>query len=222
MNPVPLDIALRAAITMCRDASVSLAFPGDPKREALLGVLAAYHKIIGSGWDHRHARQHVSVTVPGIGPALTWLANLPYVGSLLGLLLKDSERPTIYLAPAALSNGVELMATIQHELGHVGDIRAGSVFWCLAYGVVGEVRAAAEAPCYVASMAVHARFGDMEISQAEGYAIDALRNYGLDVGSFALAARTIHAGRMGIESGSDMGGIVSEVTDALTRQGWTP
>ena len=138
---IPADLALRAVQAEAAAADVELLLPGRPEREAVLLGMAAYHAISGHGWSLDHAREHVSVTLPGAGPALDLLAMVPVVGPILASLASGFRRTTVMLAPSAMRDGVVLMGTWRHEGGHVGDIARGGLPWCLAYGVAPEVRA---------------------------------------------------------------------------------
>ena len=161
-----------------------------------------------------HARDRVSVTLPGLDcpPALALLAAVPYAGPVLVGLATRLQRPAIYLSPAAMRDPAQLVATLQHERGHVGSIRAGGLGWCLGYGALGEVRAGAEAPCYGTSMALLCAFTGRSPDDAERDALASLGAYGTDEplvrGILASNAETLRRG-------GDPGGIVAETLREL-------
>lgn len=223
MKDIPLDLALRVGRRLARDASAGLVLPGDPRREAVLLGLASVHKLTGSGWDLDYAREHVCVTLPGVGSASAkLLSTIPYVGSIFAHAVEGLDRPTMFLSPGALRDSAVLAGIVQHELGHVGDIRRGGLMWCLAYGAVGEVRAGAEAPCYGADIAHRCTFGGVSPDVAEADAIDALFNYGLDANGLALARVIIRSAGETARHRGDPGGVVAETLAALAAEGWSP
>lgn len=223
MKPIPLDIALRAAQRLVRNASAGLVLPGDPRREAVLLALAATHKLTGSGWDLDYAREHVCVTLPGVGSAAAkLLSTIPYVGPIFARATEGLDRPTMFMSPAALSDGPVLMGVTQHELGHVGDIRRGGLMWCIAYGAVGEVRAGAEAPCYSSDINHRCALGGVSPEQAEADALAALANYGFDADGLALARVIIRSAGETARRRGDPGGVLAETLAALAAEGWSP
>ncbi len=222
MRPIPLDVATRAAERLCRDASVALVPPGDPRREAVVLALGAYHALRGTGWDLAYARQHVSVTLPGAGAALDVLAKVPVVGGAIVAAVGSSRSPGIYLARGAYRDGATLLGVVAHELAHVGQLRRGGPLWCLAYGVVPEVVAGAEASCYVASCAHAVLLGGEHPEQAFDDARASLSHYGLDDGASDLAEGILSSARASLRRGVDPGGIVADSLAALAAEGWTP
>ncbi len=221
MNPIPLDLAQRAAIRLARDADVSLAQPGDPRRWVVIHALAAVNGLRGNGWDYATAAEHVTVTLPGVGQGLELLSQVPYVGPLLRAVAGELEHPCIYLSPAAARDPVELLATMGHELGHVSQIRAGGLGWCLAYAVP-EARAGGEAPCYGATMAVRHQLGGVPIDQCKQNVLSVLSLYGLDNDAHTLAVSIVESDAASIAAGEDPGGVVALVRAALVAEGWTP
>ncbi len=216
MNPVDPATALRIAHARAERFGYELVLPGDPRRDAVIYGLAAVHALSGSGWSLDHARERVCVTLPGLGSvALALLAAVPYVGPLLAAAGATVERPQVYLSPAALSDGPVLLGTIRHEEGHVGQIRVGGLPWCLAYGIVGEARAGAEAPCYGADLIVRAKLGESPPRLYDG-ALESLRAYGLG-DDLALAEQLLRSTLAGLEAGADPGGIGAEMADELAR-----
>lgn len=222
MKPLPLDVATRAAQRMCRNASAALIPPGDPRREAVVLALGALHALRGSGWSLDYAREHVSVTLPGLGAGLDVLAKVPVIGSALVAAVGTSTSPGIYLAPAAYRDGWTLLGVVSHELAHVGQIRRGGPLWCLAYGVVPEVVAGAESVCYVASVTHDVLGGGASPEFECAAALDALRHYGLDADSLALARGILDGARVTLRRGVDPGGIFADTLKALADEGWTP
>lgn len=222
MKPLPLDIATRAAERMCRGASVALVPPGDPRREAVVLGLAAYHALRGTGWSLGYAREHVSVTLPGLGAALDVLAKVPIIGGAIVAAVGSSSSPGIYLARGAYRDGWTLLGVVAHELAHVGQLRRGGALWCVAYGVVPEVVAGAEASCYVAGCAHEVLGGGASPAVACMRAMDSLAHYGLDDESMALAHGILDSACASLRRGVDPGGIVGDSLKALAAEGWTP
>jgi hypothetical protein len=218
MSSIPLDRALRLARVRAARGSYELVLPGDPRREAALHGLAAAHALTGSGWSLDHAREHVSLALPGVGDgALALLSRVPYVGLLLTQVVGSVVRPQIYLAPSALRDGAALLGVLLHEEGHVGQIRAGGPLWCLAYGVVGELRAGAESPCYAADITIRTRLGGESPRRLYDGALESLRAYGLAAGDLALAESIIRAALVSLDAGADPGGLAAEVREDLRR-----
>jgi hypothetical protein len=222
VKPIPLDVATRAAERLCRDASVALVPPGDPRREAVVLAMGAYHALRGTGWSLEHAREHVSVTLPGLGAALDVLAKVPVIGGALVAAVGTSRSPGIYLARGAYRDGATLLGVVAHELAHVGQLRRGGPLWCLAYGVVPEVVAGAESVCYVASCAHAVHLGGMSAEDAAQSALASLTHYGLDGASTDLAAGILAGATLALSRGVDPGGIVADSLAALAAEGWTP
>lgn len=222
MRPLPLDVATRAAERLCREASVALVPPGDPRREAVVLGLGAYHALRGTGWSLDYAREHVSVTLPGAGAALDVLGKVPVIGGVLVAAVGSSASPGIYLARGAYRDGWTLLGVVSHELAHVGQLRRGGVLWCLAYGVVPEVVAGAESTCYVASCAHEVLGGGRDTSDAIAGAWTALGHYGLDADALRLADGILESAKVSLRRGVDPGGIVADSLAALAAEGWTP
>ena len=101
--------------------------------------------------------------------------------------------------------------------GPIGSLYAGAppqddpILACL-----GEVRAGAEAPCYVADLAARSRLGEDPRALHDG-AIAALRAYGLGAGGEALAAGVLRSGLESVLAGGDPGGIGAEVAAEIER-----
>lgn len=222
MKTIPIDVATRAAERMCRDASVALVPPGDPRREAVVLALGAYHALRGTGWDLDFAREHVSVTLPGAGAALDVLAKIPILGGAIVAAVGTSRSPGIYLARGAYRDGATLLGVVAHELAHVGQLRRGGPLWCLAYGVVPEVVAGAEASCYVAGCAHEVLLAGRDVGNAIDGARASLAHYGLDANAVALAEGILSSTRASLRRGVDPGGIVADSLAALAAEGWTP
>lgn len=221
MKPtITLALALAAAQHLCDQADVELVLPGDWRREAVVYALAAVHGASGSGWDLAYAREHVSVTLPGAGVSLELLRQIPTVGPILADLSKGLKRPMILLSPSALADGVRLLGIVLHELGHVGSLRAGGPLWCLAYGVVGEVRAGAEAPCYGCDLAVSVHLGGADVDEREQAFVGSLDHYGLGDDGLKLARGIVRSCAEGVRRGDDLGGVVLDAELALRAVGW--
>jgi hypothetical protein len=208
-RPLTLDLAHAIAARLCAARGCDLVLPGDSRREAVVYALAAAHAITGSGWDVEHAREHVSVTLPAVDSAWSLLMDvLPTsVAAIVDQVTAKQDKTTIYLSPVSAGDPVLLLATIAHELGHVDQIARGGLVWCVAYGLVPEVRAGAEAPCFGQDVAVaHALEGggDMAAHDLCAVAYHSLASYGLDpdaqalaVGQLAVVGRTLcHGGEL--------------------------
>ena len=66
--------------------------------------------------------------------------------------------------------------------------------WCVAYGLVPNVRAGAEAPfCYASDMAHRSALAGASVDKVEAGAPGALANYGLDGARAALARSLVHS-----------------------------
>lgn len=220
---IPADLALRAVQAEAAAADVELLLPGRGEREAILLGLAATHAITGSGWDLAHARENVSTTLPGAGtPALAALALVPIAGPILAGLASAFRRTTVSLSPAALRDGVSLMATWRHEAGHVGAIKRGGLLWCVAYGVVPEVRAGAESPCYGSDIAHHVQLAGMDVDKAAAAVLGSLAGYGLDEASMRLARGIVQSITESVRGGADPGDVVADTLASLRAVGWAP
>ena len=218
---ISVDVALRAVRAEAEAADVELLLPGAAGREAVLLALAAVHAIGGSGWDLAYAREHVSTTLPGAGSAaLGLLATIPVAGPILAAIASTFRRTTVGLSPAAMRDGVSLMSTWRHEAGHVGDIKRGGLVWCLAYGVVPEVRAGAEAPCYGADIAHHVLLGGAEVDKVEASVLSALDHYGLDDAGKRLARGIVRSCAETVRGGADPGDVVADTRASLRAAGW--
>lgn len=219
-----LDEARSAAQRLCDLAGVTLLAPDHVLRPVIVHAVAAASAIGADGaWDSAHVRDRVSVTLPGAGLALDALRALPALGGVpigralagLGEAAGLGRDAVVSIAWETWRDPVQLLATVQHELGHVGQLRRGGLPWCLLLLLSSEVRAAAEAPCYGASMAVMVRLGGWSTAHAAEGALRSLSGYGLDADGMALAAQMIASHRATLDAGEDLGGVVSEVVAAL-------
>lgn len=215
---ISVSVALAATEFYLDAADVDMVLPGDPRREAVLYALAAANTITGRGWSLEHARQNVTITLPGVGPAFDLLAMVPYVGPLMAGLAAKQRRTTIYFAPATLSSGLALTGIRKHEEGHVGQIKKGGLPWCALYGLIPEVTAGAEAPCYGNDMAIDVHLGGADVNEREQAALRSLANYGADE---PLYRGIIASNAAMLRRGVDPGGIVAETIEELRRCGWT-
>ena len=230
MKAIPLDIAQRAAQRLCTDASVDLVLPGDPRRDLVVLAMALAHGIRGTGWTREHIAQNVSVTVPGMGVLAALLHDVPVAGPMLGFLADAAAKPMVMLSPAAWGDSITLLGTIGHELGHVGELRAadahagppGSVAWCLAYGLDGDARAGAEAPCYGADMAHRVLLGGVSVDRVRRDAETSLMGYGLDYDARVLCVDVLDSHAAALAEGVDPTGTVARSLAALALEGWRP
>ena len=140
--------------------------------------------------------------------------------ALLAAVADSMARTAIYLSPAACADPVTLLAVIAHELGHCDQIAAGGLAWCAAYGLVPEVRAGAEAPCYAQDCAViHALRGDSPQALMDG-ALERLLSYGLGGDdTMELARGVLNVMRRTLEHGGELGGPSHDVLEALRERG---
>lgn len=225
MKAPTLEQARAAAQRMCDAAGVTLLDPEHPLRDVIVAGVALASRLGGrSAWSRDHVAEYVSVTLPGAGPALAALAAVPVVGPILAAAVAavGADRTVISLSPAVWSDPLRLLETVRHELGHAGQIARGGLPWCIAYLVGAEARAAGEAPCYAASMAVRVRLGGESTAAAAESAMRSLQGYGLDADALALAAGIIASARATLDAGEDLGGVVMEVVAALESVGWRP
>lgn len=224
MKPLTLDLARSIAARLAAARGAELIPSTDPRRKALVYALAAVHSLSGSGWDADHARQGVTVTLPAFGAPLAMLLSLiPSVGPLLAQIARTQDKTAIYLSPAAESDPALLLATVAHELGHVDQIARGGLAWCAAYGLVPEVRAGAEAPCYGQDVAVqHALYrGDPDVTPAVlcDLARESLRGYGLDADATILAAGILDVVERTLDAGGELPGPCADVIRELRAEG---
>lgn len=225
MKAPTLEQARAAAQRMCDAAGVTLLHPDHPLRDVIVAGVALASRLGGrSAWSRDHVAEYVSVTLPGAGPALAALAAVPVVGPILAAAVAavGADRTVISLSPAVWSDPLRLLETVRHELGHAGQIARGGLPWCIAYLVGAEARAAGEAPCYAAGMAVRVRLGGESTAAAAESAMRSLQGYGLDAEALALAAGIIASARATLDAGEDLGGVVLEVVAALESTGWRP
>jgi hypothetical protein len=218
---IPLDVALRVARKRTAAAGAELVLPDDLRRVVVVGLVAAAHALQGTTVLSGDVRERVTVTLPGVpGVASTLLGMIPIVGPALASLGLAAGRTAIYLSPAAMRDGVELLATVEHELGHVGSIARGGLAYCGSYLLAPEVRAGGEAPCYGAGMAVRVACGEA-LADVVRDALASLEGYGLDSAGRALATGIIASAALTIRATGDYGGIVAELRAELAAEGVT-
>jgi len=216
---IPAAIALRIAQRLCDRHGVALHLPGSPERAAIVALIALAHRVQGTGVTYDRVRDGVTITLPAAPSAAgSLLSLLPTIGPELAALL--STTPAIYVSPEALADGARLLATLWHELGHVGTLRSGGLAWCLSYLVADESRAAGEAPCYGAGMAAAVAMG-ASVDQAADDAKRSLAGYGLGAEAMATAGALIDSARESVRAG-DYGGVEGEVLAELAAEGVTP
>jgi hypothetical protein len=212
-----MSVALRAAEIACDRGGVAMVLPGDNRREPVLYALAAANAVTGRGWSLQHARDNVSVTLPAVPEAIGLLRVVPYVGPILAGLANQLGKTTMYYSPAAARDAWALTSTRKHEEGHCGSIATGGLAWCACYGLYPEVVAAAEAPCYGATMAIEHRLMGKSVEQVTAEALASLANYGADEPLYRGIIAS-HARMLG--EGADPGGIVAETVRELREAGW--
>lgn len=223
LNPsIPFEKALKIAQRRCDAANVELVLPSDPRREVVVALVSLAHKIQKTGVKPDHVAQDVTLTLPGIpGPALGLIALIPHIGIALAGFAASAGRTTIYLSPAAMEDAVELLATVEHELGHAGMIAVGGLPFCIAYLLAAEARGATEAPCYGAGMVVLVGLGGVLLVDAEAAALLSIEGYGLDREALILARTMIQDAAQTIHSTGDFGGILLELYRELAAEGIT-
>lgn len=218
MKNIDPAIALKIAQRLCDRAGVALILPTDLRRKAIIELVILARDAVGDV-DAAAVRNGTTVTLPGApGPAMALLALIPVVGPALLALLSPMGRTAIYLSPAAVADGVLLLRTVWHELGHVGSIKRGNLGWCFAYLIAAEVRAGGEAPCYGAGMAVAVVLG-ADVDQVADEAKRSLQGYALDEPGRALAEGLIDSNRETLRATGDLGGIRAEVVAELAAEG---
>ena len=216
---IALDVALRIIRRRAAAAGVELILPGDPRREAIVALVALGHSIQRTGVLRARVSDGVTTTLPGVpGPAAALLALIPYVGPALAALALANGRTSVCLSPAALATGGQALTTWWHEEGHVGSIVRGGLLYCGAYLLAPEVRAGGEAPCYGAGIAVRVACG-ASLDSAVRDALDSLEGYGLDAAAKALASGIIASAAHTIRATGDYGGVVAELRAELAVEG---
>jgi len=225
VKPPSIEQARAAAQRLCDIAGITLLRPDHPLRHLIVEGVALASKIGGGKWSRADVAERVSVTLPAAGSALSILRNVPTVGPILATLGEAAglgKDAVVSISPQTWASPIDLLATVQHELGHVGSIRRGRLPWCLAILVSAEARAAGEAPCYAASMAVLARIGGWSSQAAYERAMHALGGYALDADALVLASGILRSAQATLDAGEDLGGVVLEVVTALRAEGWSP
>jgi len=220
VSAIPVDLALRIIRRRAAAAGVDLILPGDPRRDAIVSLVALGHSVQGTGVTRAHVAEGVTVTLPGVpGPAAVLLAAIPYVGGALSALAQAAGRTSVCLSPAALATGEGALATWWHEEGHCGSIARGGLIYCGAYLLAPEVRAGGEAPCYGNGMAVRVATG-ADVDDAARQALASLESYGLDDDARALARGIVASAAETIRATGDHGGVVAELRAELAAEGW--
>ena len=213
------DLALRIIRRRAAAAGVELILPGDPRREAIVSLVALGHSVQGTGVARAHVSDGVTITLPGVpGPAAALLGLIPYVGPALAALAQANGRTSVCMSPAALATGEQALATWWHEEGHCGSIARGGLLYCGAYLLAPEVRAGGEAPCFGSGMAVRVACG-VSLGQAQADALSSLGSYGLDVAARDLARGIIASAAATIAATGDYGGVVAELRAELAAEG---
>ncbi len=218
MIDIPVPTALRIVQKRCARAGVDLILPDDPRRLAVVSLVALAHRVQRTGVTYEHVRDGVTLTLPGIpSAASTVLALVPTVGPELVAIARANGRTAVYLSPAAMATGAGLLSTVEHELGHAGTIAHGGLPWCLAYLVADEARAAGEAPCYGAGMAVLCALG-ADVDEVAASAKRSLGSYGLGADALKTAHAIIDSAAASIRAG-DFGGVEIELRAELASEG---
>lgn len=218
MRNLPLPVALRIAQRLCDRHGVALILPDDPRRLAVVVLVSQAHRVQGTGVTYDDVDRGVTLTLPGIpSEASVLLALVPAVGPELAQIARTNGRPAIYPSPEAMADGARFLATMWHELGHVGTIRHGGLAWCLAYLVADEARAAGEAPCFGAGISAAVAM-DADVDAEAARAKDSLTRYGLGPEALATAHALIDSARESVRAG-DFGGVQDEVRAELAAEG---
>lgn len=221
MLTIAPDLALRIIRRRAAAAGVELILPGDPRREAIVSLVALGHSVQGTGVTRAHVSDGVTITLPGVpGPAAALLGLIPYVGPALAALAQANGRTSVCMSPAALATGDQALATWWHEEGHCGSIARGGLLYCGAYLLAPEVRAGGEAPCFGSGMAVRVTCG-VSVDVAAADALRSLGSYGLDTEARDLARGIIASAAATISATGDYGGVVAELRAELAAEGYS-
>lgn len=221
-NALTAAIAMAMAIAECEAQDVELVQPNDPRRTLVLDALEVVNTITGKGWSRAVAEQNITVTLPGVGPGVDLLRQIPYAGELLATIAEKSRHPMIFLSPAAVADGLELAGTLAHELfGHVPQIRAGGLGWCLAYLISSEARGVGEANAYGLTMAALVLLGGSTPADAKANVLSRLTGYGLDAPSLTIADEVLASWEASLAAGF-LPEAITDVKAALVKAGWTP
>lgn len=220
MRDISIDLAKAAVQKHASDNNFSVIFADDPRRTGVIYTMAAIHKALNTGFDLETAKQSVSVTLPGAGVAELLLQQIPVVGQVLHFFAKDLSKTTVFYSPAAMSSGAALISTHMHEIGHVGSIAKGGFLWCVCYGLLDVVRAAGEAPCYGASIAIDHSFAGKDLDQAELDANASMRSYGLSQSEYDFAKSMVRSNVLSLKRNGDPGGVIADAKRILTDVGW--
>lgn len=218
---IPPEKALVAIRVRARRNTITLLEPASPLREAVLFGMASAHRFMGSGWDLGYAREHVSFTIPRASTVGRLVGMIPYVGSMLAEASKGLDTEAICPSPAALDTGESALGMWHHECGHVGALRVGGAWTCLAYGTIAEGRLD-EPACYAADMVHRMKLGGQSPADAAAAVLDALSHYGLDDRTMATARVLVRQNADGLRAGADLGGMVADSLTMLQEIGWTP
>jgi hypothetical protein len=206
---ISTQLALRVIARRAAQFNFGYVLPDDVRRLGVVGLVALAHNVQGTGVTYDHIRDAVTITLPGVPTvAGQLLSRVPVVGAELESIARQEGRTTVYLSSFSLLSGEELLATWFHEEGHVGSIARGGYPYCLSYLLVPELRAAGEAPCYGASMAVLAAFG-RNLDDLVRNAKLSLDGYGLPDASRKLAHTMVDSAADTIRRTGDFGGIVA-------------
>lgn len=225
MKAPTIEQARAASQRLCDAAGVTLLAPDHILRPLVVEGVALASKVGGGAWSRDDVARRVSVTLPAAGAALSLLRNAPTVGPILATIGEAAglgKDVVVSISPQTWGNPLGLLSTVAHELGHAGGIRKGKLLGCLALLISKEARAAGEAPCYAASMAVEVRLGGRSAQSAYESAMHSLKGYALDADATKLAAGILASARATLDAGEDLGGVVLEVVAALESTGWRP
>jgi hypothetical protein len=217
-----LEQSRRAVEYLAAQAGAALILPDDPRRVVIVAAVWAASSLGGSLWTHADVEERVSMTLPGIGTAgLELLRAIPTVGPLLAAAVAPfASAAVVCLSPAAWNDPRQVCLTGIHELSHVGGIKRGGISHCLGYLGFAEIRAAGEAPCYGAAMAVDARFFGASPADAGRRARASMAGYALDDKARELFDRMIMSVERSLEAGDDFGGVTFDFVSALHAAGW--
>ncbi len=218
---ISINTALGVVARRAAKYNFGYVLPDDVRRLGVVALVSLAHKVQGTGVTYEHVRDAVTITLPGVPTfAGQLLSRVPVVGTELESIARQEGRTTVYLSAFSLLSGEELLATWFHEEGHVGSIVRGGAPYCLSYLLVPELRAAGEAPCYGASMAILAAFG-RDLDQLVKNAKLSLDGYGLNDPNRSLAFAMVDSAAATIRRTGDFGGIVAELRQELALEGAT-
>lgn len=157
-------------------------------RGVLVGALAALRGVQMRPVDLPSMLDAESFAVPGVMPAQAsglgaLLKALPVVGPVLADMIAASGEDRVYVAPAALADGMTLLGTYTRLFTYVETWRHGSgAAWSVAWLAVGQLRGGVGGSALGQEMQVRVALGEdpMTARRRANTALDALDLDGSD------------------------------------------